>query len=195
MGSFTENLKREFGKGTGRALTNKLYGKNAEHKIGVSRTSASTEEVVAKENAKVEKAKLRSENFKTLVGGGLTVITGERESVESHRALIRDIHFDVKDFDGNIAKLTELVSIIDGAAASMSTNLDFKNVYRQALGKFESGLAMCQAIEPNNPTLSYFASKLETLKSKDKKKEMTKWILIAVSVVAVLIFYIVSQFS
>lgn len=141
MGKFWDNATKEFGKKTGKALGNKLYGKHADDvrkRITWSNESRTAKPVIDHES--IERAK-RS--------------TLEYEHDTKLLDTIIAIEFNTKDVDGIIKNLTFLSSSVD----SWLTISDKKKQTMAARSQFKTGLAVLAVVNPEHPMLPYFSTK------------------------------------
>lgn len=139
MGNFWDNATKEFGKKTGKAIGNKLYGKHADDirkRVAVSvNNNSATIDYDAIERAK--QATLECEYHLNLLN------------------TILNIDFKAKDVEGIIKNLTFLTSSID----LWLKQSDKKKSMRAARSQFNTGLAMLRAVNAQHPMLPYFISK------------------------------------
>ena len=139
MGNFLYNATKEFGKKTGKAIGNKLYGKHADDirkRVAVSvNNNSATIDYDAIERAK--QTTLECEYHLNLLN------------------TILNIDFKAKDVEGIIKNLTFLTSSID----LWLKQSDKKKSMRAARSQFNTGLAMLRAVNAQHPMLPYFISK------------------------------------
>lgn len=178
---FIDNLGNEFGKKTGKALGNKLYGKHADDvrlgsrsEINANINSSSSVSTVKQREEELEyleeKERLRQETLK----------------LEQDNKVLNDIinvEFNPQDKEGIIKDLTMLSANVDVLLKESNKNKV------AAKSKFEAGLAMLNSIDPQNPMISYFVSKQSewrTFEEKRKKKQ-----LIIASIIAIVVLTLV----
>jgi len=159
---FLEKAANEFGKKTGKALGNKLYGANADdRRVGINRGS-SLEAQQAEAAVKMRQM--------------------EYEKNQKMLDEVLNVEFDPTNKDGIIRGLTTLSSYIDLWIKSG----DCKEHLDAALSKYDSGLALLSTIDPSNPMNAYFLQK-KTERIQKKKKNT---VFIAIGVVAFIIIWI-----
>lgn len=143
MGKFWDNATKEFGKKTGKAIGNKLYGKHADDyrkRVSFSGSSNVTVTQPSIDYGAIEQAKqttLECENNLKLLN------------------TILNIEFKTKDIDGIIKNLTFLAASID----LWLKQSDNKKSVRAAKSQFKTGLAVLNAVNAEHPMLSYFSDK------------------------------------
>lgn len=174
MGNFWDNATKEFGKKTGKAIGNKLYGKHADDirkRVAVSvNNNSATIDYDAIERAK--QATLECEYHLNLLN------------------TILNIDFKAKDVEGIIKNLTFLTSSID----LWLKQSDKKKSMRAARSQFNTGLAMLRAVNAQHPMLPYFISKeqeWQAFASKQKKQNIILYSTLTGLFVAFIIFLII----
>jgi len=192
MGFFKTTLD-EFGKKTGKALGNKLYGAYADdERVGVNRGKLKGESdgvkiaseirqseiKIEKERAKLEREQVEYERKQAEY---------EREQVENEKqresfAEILNIELDQNNKEGLIKALTTLSVHID---LWKKTNNSDEHLIA-AKSKFETGIALLQTTAPNNPMISYFQQK-KTEWKKEKKIGNIKLLILIIICLAILI--------
>lgn len=174
MGNFWDNATKEFGKKTGKAIGNKLYGKHADDirkRVAVSvNNNSATIDYDAIERAK--QATLECEYHLNLLN------------------TILNIDFKAKDVEGIIKNLTFLTSSID----LWLKQSDKKKSMRAARSQFNTGLAMLRAVNAQHPMLPYFISKeqeWQAFASKQKKQNIILYSTLTGLFVAFIVFLII----
>ncbi len=174
MGNFWDNATKEFGKKTGKAIGNKLYGKHADDirkRVAVSvNNNSSTIDYDAIERAK--QTTLECEYHLNLLN------------------TILNIDFKAKDVEGIIKNLTFLTSSID----LWLKQSDKKKSMRAARSQFNTGLAMLRAVNAQHPMLPYFISKeqeWQAFASKQKKQNIILYSTLTGLFVAFIVFLII----
>lgn len=143
MGKFWDNAAKEFGKKTGKALGNKLYGKHADDYrkritwVNEGRTAKPVIDYESIERAK--RSTLEYEHDTKLLN---TIIA---------------IEFNTNDIDSVIKNLTFLSSSVDSWLTT--SDKDKKAQTMAARSQFKTGLAVLTAVNPEHPMLSYFSTK------------------------------------
>lgn len=143
---FLDNLGNEFGRKTGKALGNKLYGRHADDlRIGSSaqtsyeRSSSSSIGQDFTDYEAIERAKRKTMEYE--------------QNAQFLEDIIR-IEFDSSNKESIIKELTTLASYIDlWLKGGAKKNLNV------AKSKFDSGLAILTAIDPKNPMITFFTNK------------------------------------
>lgn len=174
MGNFWDNATKEFGKKTGKAIGNKLYGKHADDirkRVAVSvNNNSATIDYDAIERAK--QTTLECEYHLNLLN------------------TILNIDFKAKDVEGIIKNLTFLTSSID----LWLKQSDKKKSMRAARSQFNTGLAMLRAVNAQHPMLPYFISKeqeWQAFASKQKKQNIILYSTLTGLFVAFIVFLII----
>lgn len=173
---FFDNLGNEFGKKTGKAIGNKLYGKHAmdrrlEVNIGNNNSNGGgnvqrdTTDYEAMEKAKRETLKQEQES----------------KFLES----IINVEFDANDKDAIVKTLTSLSSYVDLWIKDSSKNANV------AKSKFDTGLAMLSAIDSSNPMITYFTNKKLEWSNYENKKRKTQLITTSIIIVVLLIIIVI----
>lgn len=145
---FLDNLGNEFGRKTGKALGNKLYGRHADDiRIGSSSNAQTSYEPsngssigqALTDYEAIERAKRKTMEYE--------------QNAQFLEEIIR-IEFDSSDKESIIKELTALASYVDlWLKGGAKKNLNV------AKSKFDSGLAILTAIDPKNPMITYFTNK------------------------------------
>lgn len=174
MGNFWDNATKEFGKKTGKAIGNKLYGKHADDirkRVAVSvNNNSATIDYDAIERAK--QTTLECEYHLNLLN------------------TILNIDFKAKDVEGIIKNLTFLTSSID----LWLKQSDKKKSMQAARSQFNTGLAMLRAVNAQHPMLPYFISKeqeWQAFASKQKKQNIILYSTLTGLFVAFIVFLII----
>lgn len=174
MGNFWDNATKEFGKKTGKAIGNKLYGKHADDirkRVAVSvNNNSATIDYDAIERAK--QTTLECEYHLNLLN------------------TILNIDFKAKDVEGFIKNLTFLTSSID----LWLKQSDKKKSMQAARSQFNTGLAMLRAVNAQHPMLPYFISKeqeWQAFASKQKKQNIILYSTLTGLFVAFIVFLII----
>lgn len=171
---FFDNLGNEFGKKTGKAIGNKLYGKHADDIRVASRSDINA-------NINSRGAKQCEEDLEYLKEKER--IRQETLKLEQDTKVLNDIiniEFNPLDKDNIIKDLTTL-------SANVDTMLEESNRNKVAAkSKFEAGLAMLGSIDPQNPMVSYFAGKRSEWCAFEERRKKKRLIVTAVIFVAIL---------
>ena len=176
---FFDNLSNEFGRKTGKAIGNKLYGKHADdirvgqnlnvnygnNSNGGGNVQRDTTDYEAMEKAKRETLKQEQES----------------KFLES----IINVEFDANDKDAIVKTLTSLSSYVDLWIKDSGKNA---NVARS---KFDTGLAMLSAVDASNPMITYFTNKKLEWSNYENKKRKTQLITAGIAIVVLLIIIII----
>jgi len=190
---FFKSLTTEFGKKTGKALGNKLYGSYADdRRVGVNRgklkgqsdglriTSSHNQQIAAAAIPTDQPVVIPTETA-TKVSDTLTPTQVSENKSEKKQELfdtLLNVDLEPNNKDQLIKSLTQLLVYLEIKAKNNSD----EDHFLVAKSKFDAGLAMLQIIDPNNPMINYFLQKkTEWLKEK-KKKKMEIWILIIVCI-------------
>ena len=160
MGNFWDNATKEFGKKTGKAIGNKLYGKHADDirkrvAVSVNNNSVTPQSIDYDAIERAKQTTLECEYHLNLLN------------------TILNIDFKAKDVEGIIKNLTFLTSSID----LWLKQSDKKKSMRAAISQFNTGLAMLRAVNAEHPMLPYFISKEQEWQAFASKKKKQKIIL------------------
>jgi len=177
--AFLKNVTTEFGKKTGKALGNKLYGAYADDKrVGVNRGKLKGESdglKIAMENQNRQAQREHDREMRQ------AQIEYEREihqaQIERERGMfdgVLNIGLDPRNKDALIESLTTLSVFVDMWAKDSNPDEHLT----AAKSKFDTGVAMLQAIDPNNPMVHYFLQKKTDLKKAKKKENIGMWLFI-----------------
>ena len=150
---FLDKMANEFGKKTGKALGNKLYGAHADdRRIGINRGKSNDSGLKVQLEVQQAEASMKKEQM-------------EYEKNQKILDDVLNVDFDPTNKDGIIRGLTALSSYIDlwTKSGDCDEHLD------AALSKYDSGLALLSAIDPSNPMNAYFIQK-KTERTQTKKK-------------------------
>lgn len=159
---FLNNMADEFGKKTGKAIGNKLYGSNADDiRIGGSIGSSGGANSEAKAIVAELKAKQKYER---------------EQKKELEEQTILEIEFDTNDIESIKKSLFTLSAKIEAWISKEDSDL-----YNAGLAKYKNGLEILQFTDPSNPSVLLFQNKLEELKKK-KQNAILKPIIILGSV-------------
>ncbi|NDW11460.1 hypothetical protein D0T50_00970 [Bacteroides sp. 214] len=177
---FLDNVTNEFGKKTGKAIGNKLYGRHADDvRLG--------QRVDANVNYGAANVKQSEPDYGAIEREKR--ITMQHEQDAKFLNAIINIQFNPQDKDAIITELTALSSYVDLWIKESNQNLN------AAKSKFDAGLAMLRSIEPNNTMIAYFEGKKiewQTFIEQQKKKKRTTILVIAgvllVFVIVLIIF-------
>lgn len=181
---FMDNVGNEFGKKTGKAIGNKLYGKHADDirmgsRIDVSYNNSSAQQQQQSQEDTTNYEAIEKAKRKTL-------------EYENNMQLLNNVisvEFNSNDKNAMIKELTTLSSYID-LWIKESTNGN-KNL-NAAQSKFDAGLAIFCSVDAENPMINYFTNKQLEWSAYLKKKRKTQLIIIASFLSVLAIFIILS---
>jgi len=181
MGFFKTAIN-EFGKKTGKALGNKMYGAYADDKrVGVNR---------GKLKGKSDGLKITTSENQRSATAAAQDHSGEMEYRKNQKLLkeVLSIELEPNNKNALIKSLTALSVYVELSAKD--NNSDEHSV--AAKSKFDTGVAMLQALDPNNPMTHHFLQK----KNKWKKAKWKKTIgILALIIVCVVILILVALFA
>jgi len=193
---FFKAFKTEFGKKTGKALGNKMYGAYADDKrVGVNRgklkgesdgvkiTSEIRQSEIALEREQVKYDRDRAEYERKQVEYERKQVEYEREQIEYEReqkqlADVLSIKLNPKNKAALIESLTNLSVFVDKGVKENSTD----EYFIAAKSKFDTGVAMLQAVDPSNSMVYFFLQKKMEWEKDKKKRKAELWILVAVCI-------------
>ena len=157
---FFDNLGNEFGKKTGKALGNKLYGRHADDiRYG------SSVNLNANINNDSTTSKVRdAEDYEAIEAAKRETMKLEQDTkfLES----IINVEFNSNDKDAVIKTLTTLSSYVDMWLKESNKNATV------ARSKFDTGLAILSSIDAQHPMITYFMNKKTEWIEFDKQKKM-----------------------
>ena len=176
---FFNNVVDEFGKKTGKAIGNKLYGSNADDiRIGGSIGSGGGGGANSEAQARAAEAAARTAEIEAK----MEVEREKRRELEEKNIL--DIEFDTNDIDSINKTMFALSAKIEAWIDKKSSNL-----YNAGLAKFKNGLEILQFADPSNPSVLLFQNKLEELKKKKRNVILKPFIIWGSVAIIVIIFY------
>ena len=189
--AFWRSIKTEFGKKTGKALGNKLYGAYADdRRVGVNRGKLKGEsdglKITSQQQIVSRQQQIESDNQQRQFEREMEMRESQFEREREIFDDVLNIELNPRNKDDLIKSLTTLTVFVDMWAKE--SNPDEHLI--AAKSKFDTGVAMLQAIEPNNPMVYYFLQKKTELIKKKKKENREMWLLI----IGILIFLIVMYF-
>lgn len=179
---FFDNLGNEFGKKTGKAIGNKLYGKHADD-IRVASRSDINANINSQRNE--SSVKQREEDLEYLKEKER--LRQETLKLEQNSKALNDIiniEFNPQYKDAIIKDLTMLSTTVDTMLKESNKNK------AAAKSKFEAGLAMLSSIDPQNSMISYFVGKKSewiAFEEKQKKIQLIKAGIITVVIIALVV--------
>jgi len=194
---FFKAFKNEFGKKTGKALGNKMYGAYADDKrVGVNRGKLKGESDGVKFTSEIRHSEIALEKERTRhereqdkfdreqLKYDRKQAEYEREQLEYEReqqqlADVLSIELNSYDKSALIESLTKLSVFVDVGVKENSTD----EYFIAAKSKFDTGVAMLQAIDPSNPMVYFFLQKKTEWEKAKKKQKKELWVLVGVCIV------------
>lgn len=173
---FFNNFSDEFGKKTGKALGNKLYGRHADDKrVGVRKALSINANGNTDNTQHVDYSKMEEAKRETL----------KQEQEFKLMETVINIEFDFNDKDSIIKTLTTLCSYVDLWIKESNKNANV------AKSKFDAGLAILSTLDTQNPMVNYFMNKkLEWMAYERNKKWRERIITCAVVIFFLLLICI-----
>lgn len=159
---FLDNFGNEFGKKTGKALGNKLYGKHADDVRRATRIDLNVNR--NNNNSNDSNVQRDTTDYEAMEKAKRKTLQQEQEAkfLES----IINVEFDSNDKDGIIKTLTTLSAHVDLWTKESNKNA---NVARS---KFDAGLAILSMIDSQNPMVNFFMNKkIEWITIEKTKKQ------------------------
>ena len=180
MGQFWDNAAKEFGKKTGKALGNKLYGKHADDvrkRVTWVNESSSVQPSVQPtvDYGAIERAKQSTLEYEH-----------DKQLLDTNVA----IQFNTKDVDCIIKNLTFFSSSVD----LWLTQSDKKKHAMAARSQFKTGLAGLNIANAEHPMLTHFTDKEQEWQAyaeKQRKRDIILYSTLAGLLVAFIIFIII----
>uniref|UniRef100_UPI0040576AAA hypothetical protein n=1 Tax=Alistipes sp. TaxID=1872444 RepID=UPI0040576AAA len=171
---FLGSLADAAGEKTGKAIGNAVFGKKAADQVIDVRGSVNNDG--GKQQVVVEKKDAVQEAYAT-------------QQVEEHRNKLTrkdeiiDLEFSDSDIQQNYRLFFKLIPMVETWYKQQDTDM-----YELARSKYESGLLMCQMMDPTNPNIALLQGKLnewDEMIKKGKKAEI-KGVIISYIVLALL---------
>lgn len=154
---FLNNMADEFGKKTGKAIGNKLYGKHADDfRIGVSSTNSGDGGKTTRRDLQI--AEMENETRQREIDQKTRQIELQAELEEKGKIRqisneIAAISFSTSDIEENFTKLD---SILPYAKLEAKRDEAKEQLVEIAQTKYMTGLEICRRIDPNHPMLEVF---------------------------------------
>ena len=169
MGFFKTAIN-EFGKKTGKALGNRMYGAYADDKrVGVNRGTLKGKsdglKIVTSEREEATTARTRGYSTET-------------ESKKNQKLLKEVLNIELEPSNKNslIKSLTALSVYVEMAVKESNTD----EYFVAAKSKFDTGVAMLQALDPNNKMTQHFIQKKREWRKEKWKRTVGILVLIVV---------------
>lgn len=180
---FFDNLGNEFGKKTGKAIGNKLYGKHADDVRVGSRIDLGINYGNNSSNGSGGNVQRDTTDYEAMEKAKRETLKQEQESkfLES----IINVEFDANDKDAIVKTLTSLSSYVDLWIKDSGKNANV------AKSKFNTGLAMLSAIDSSNPMITYFTNKKLEWSNYENKKRKTQLITTSIIIIVLLIIIVI----
>ena len=163
---FLNEMASEFGKKTGKALGNKLYGKHADDvRIGVRNMNDGSSNQVAVEAADRKAAAEAAERAAEYTAKAaeydylLTLEKLEKNEKATLRNEIQNISFPSDDFEACLQSLQNLYYFTQMNIKDADSTT--KEIIKAAQSKFKSGLVICQGINPKHPLIEMYQQEIE----------------------------------
>ncbi|MBQ6047235.1 MAG: hypothetical protein IJL38_06430 [Bacteroidales bacterium] len=195
---FFDRMMDEAGKKTGKAIGNKLYGKYADdYRVVFSGGGDGTESAGSSKAAAKIEAKSKEKELE------MQMEMFEKKKDAELMKELRELQFNASDIDYNINVLTQLVSLMESMSSKDNDSVDNdskESIISLASSKFDTGLAICRSINPNNAMVVYFTQKKQDiLAAKEakvaaakKSKRITWLIILGLIIVPLLLMMIFS---
>lgn len=178
---FFDNLGNEFGKKTGKAIGNKLYGKHADD-IRVASRSDINANINSQRSVSSTKQNEDALDYEAIEKAKRKTLRLEQDTKVLNDII--NVEFNPLDKDDIIKNLTML-------SANVDTMLKESNKNKAAAkSKFEAGLAMLSSIDPQNPMISYFVGKRSEWCAFEERRKKRQLIIVVVIAVVILVLVI-----
>lgn len=168
---FFGNLADEAGTKTGKAITNKLFGKYANDlNIGMSFSDGGSDDD-GKAQVKVEKEQTRRMLKAAEIEDRRIEQQKEEAKIERVEALKNELislQLDPNDASGLTQKLLHLSSVVD----SYSDDFKYKPAVELAKSKYETAIMMLKRTGEHSDMIPFFESKIGTWKAKEEAKAL-----------------------
>lgn len=157
---FWGNLADEAGKKTGKAIGNKVFGKYGADQVIEVRGGVNNDG--GKQQVVVEKKDVMSEAY------AIQQVEEHRNKLTRKNEII-DLEFSDSDIQHNYKLLFKLIPMIESWYKQQETDM-----YELARSKYESGLLMCQMMDPTNPNIALLQGKLKEWNDMETKSKKTQ---------------------
>lgn len=140
---FLRNLFDEAGSKAGRAIGNKLFPKSTDYvRIGDLNGNSS--------QRAIEIAEAQSEAERERIAAQL---------LADKTRLVMELQFKVSDIDHNLNVLAQLDTVVESLPRRFDRSYEEQQLYKAAVAKIKSGLAICKSTSVRNSALAYFEEK------------------------------------
>ena len=171
---FWGNLADAAGEKTGKAIGNAVFGKHAADQVIDVRGSVNNDG--GKQQVVVEKKDAMREAY------AIQEVEKHRNKI-SRKDEIIDLEFSDSDIQHNYRQLFKLIPMVESYYKQQESD-----IYELARSKYESGLLMCQLMDPTNPNIALLQVKLKEWDEMEKKskKNQIKGLMICLVLLALL---------
>lgn len=140
---FLRNLFDEAGSKAGRAIGNKLFPKSTDYiRLGdLDGNSARSAREIAEAQSEAERERIAA------------------QLLADKTRLVMELQFKVSDIDHNLNVLAQLDTVIESLPRRFDRSYEEQQLYKAAVAKIKSGLAICKSSSVRNSALAYFQEK------------------------------------
>jgi len=140
---FLRNLFDEAGSKAGRAIGNKLFPNSTDYvRLGDLNGNSS--------QRAMEIAEAQSEAERERIAAQL---------LADKTRLVMELQFKVSDIDHNLNVLAQLDTVVESLPRRFDRSYEEQQLYKAAVAKIKSGLAICKSSSVRNSALAYFEEK------------------------------------
>lgn len=140
---FLRNLFDEAGSKVGRAIGNKLFPNSTDYvRLGDLNGNSS--------QRAMEIAEAQSEAERERIAAQL---------LADKTRLVMGLQFKVSDIDHNLNVLAQLDTVVESLPRRFDRSYEEQQLYKAAVAKIKSGLAICKSSSVRNSALAYFEEK------------------------------------
>ena len=154
---FWGNLADAAGEKTGKAIGNAIFGKHAADQVIDVRGSVNNDG--GKQQVVVEKEDAMREAY------AIQEVEKHRNKISRKDGII-DLEFSESDIQHNYRQLFKLIPMVESYYKQQESD-----IYELARSKYESGLLMCQMMDPTNTNLILLQGKLKEWDEMEKKSK------------------------
>lgn len=140
---FLRNLFDEAGSKAGRAIGNKLFPKSTDYiRLGdLDGNSARSAREIAEAQSEAECERIAA------------------QLLADKTRLVMELQFKVSDIDHNLNVLAQLDTVVESLPRRFDRSYEEQQLYKAAVAKIKSGLAICKSSSVRNSALAYFQEK------------------------------------
>lgn len=133
----------EAGSKAGRAIGNKLFPKSTDYiRLGdLNGNTAESAREIAEAQSEAERERIAAQLLADKV------------------RFVMELQFKASDMEHNLNVLAQLDAVVESLPRRFDRSYEEQQLYKAAIAKIKSGLAICKSKEPHNSALAYFEDK------------------------------------